>query len=566
MPPRRRTLRHAWEHAPRHRSVGELERQAYDRHAADLRGGKERGLYFDDRASQRAIGFIETYCRHSKGEWSGKQFILEGWQRFLVGSLFGWHRADGTRRFRLCYIQLARKNGKTQLLAAIGLYLLVADSEPGSEVYSAATKRDQAKIMFDEAAKMVRGSPSLASRLEVVGGRPQSRSNNICCVRLNSKFEPLSSDRDSQDGLNIHGALIDELHRHRDGEMFDVLETGTGARRQPIIAAITTPGTGQSGICHEQRVHSGQVLDGTVQDDAYLAYVCEPDDGADWADEASWEQGNPNIDVSVKRDQLREKCKRAQGSPARQNMFRRLHCGQWTEQVDRWLDMDRWSACGGAIDPATLRGRACYGGLDLASTTDLAAFVLDFPPTADGPHVLLAWCWCPEDNLDERTRNEETLFRQWIASGDLEATDGNVINYAVIRETINDAARQFDLRQIGYDPWNATQLATQLQDEDGLDLVKMRQGVGGMSGPCKEFEKLVRSGELAHGDHPVMRWCANNIGMYTDGNDNIKPSRTNSGGRIDLIVAGVMAVGLAVLGGGGVTSVYEDPARKVIAI
>lgn len=547
MPRRRRQLAHKWERPPKHRAIGELERSAYERHAEDLRTGHQRGLYFDDAAADFAVEFIETFCRHSKGEWVGRLFRLELWQEFIVRSLFGWSRAAGTRRFRLAYFQTGRKNGKTTLLSALALVLTLGDKEPGAEVFSVATKRDQAKLTFDEAARMVRKSEELGEFLTVIGGRPHSRSDNISCEELASKYEPLAAEPETLDGLNIHGALLDELHAWKDGDLFDVIVTATGARRQPLVIAGTTPGAGQSGICWEQREHAGHVLAGTLEDDAFFAFVAEPDRDADFTALETWQQGNPNLGVSVKLDDLAEKCNRARELVARQNNFRRLHCGQWTQQIDRWLDLDIWNECGGDFDPAILEGRPCYGGLDLASTTDLSAFVLCFPPVdADQPwFYFLPWAWLPSAKIEKRVQRDRVPYDRWHELGKIELTDGDVTDYDVVRARIVEAAARFDIRGIGYDPWNASSLVQKLQDEDGLTLVKMPQGVAGMSDPSKTFERLLLQRVIRHADHPVLRWCAGSIAIWTDSNGNIKPDRKKSGGRIDLIVASIMATGLA---------------------
>lgn len=546
MPRRRRQLAHPWERPPTDRAIGELERQAYARHKRDLATGHERGLYFDDREADRAVAFIETYLRHSKGEWVGQLFKLEPWQEFIVRSLFGWRRADGFRRFNLGYFQTARKNGKTTLLAAIAVLLTVADREPGAEVYSVATKRDQAKLTFDEAARMVRKSEELGEFLEVIGGRPHSRTDNISCAELASKYEPLAAEPETLDGLNIHGALLDELHAWKDGDLFDVIVTATGARRQPLTIAGTTPGAGQEGICWEQREHAGHVLAGTLDDDGFFAFVAEPDRDADFTALETWQQGNPNLGVSVKLADLEAKCNRARELVARQNNFRRLHCGQWTQQVDRWLDLDVWNEGGAEFDPAELEGRPCYGGLDLASTTDLTGFVLCFPPTDDDPNFYyLPWAWIPDAKLTKRIQRDRVPYDRWHELGKIELTDGDVTDYDVVRARINEAAELYDIKGIGFDPWNASDLVQKLQDQDGLVMVKISQGVGGMSGPTKAFERVLLQRRIRHADHPVLKWCAGSIAIWTDSNGNIKPDRKKSGGRIDLLVASIMATGLA---------------------
>lgn len=543
----RRKLTHAWERPPKGRSLSKWERLAYERHARDLAHGHERGLWFDDAAADRAVAFIQGYLKHTVGEWAGRPFVLIHWQLFIVRCLFGWKRADGTRRFRYCYIQVARKNGKTTLLAAIVLYLLLADREPGAQVYSIATKRDQAKIVFNEAARMVRRS-RLAELVEVHGGKPHSRVDNISCDALASYFQPLSSEDDTLDGLNTHGLAADEVHAWKHQELWDVLDTSTGARRQPLIVAITTPGVGQHGVCWSLRLHAGQLLEGIVANDTFFGYVCEPEPDADWTEPETWEQGNPNLGVSVKLEDLRQKCDQAREIPAQQNGFRRLRCGQWTEQIKRAIPLDLWDACGGEFDPAILHGRPAYGGLDLASTTDLAAFELVFPPVDDRPwYYVLTWAFLPEDGLANRARVEQVPLTTWRDQGHLITTPGNEIDYGTIRATIQRAAELYDVREIAFDPWNATKLVQELTDEDGLTMVKVSQGVGGMSGPTKETLHLIRQRVVRHGSHPVLRWCAANLALWEDTNANTKPSRKSSGGRIDCMVALIMACGRASL-------------------
>ena len=554
----RRKLKHDWERPPTHRSIGKLESLAYKRHARDLRTGHKRGIYFDDVAGDRAVEFVERFCRHSKGRWNGQPFVLDRWEQFIIRSVFGWKRSKtGLRRFLLALIQVARKNGKTTLAAAVGLLLTVADKEPGSEVFSAATTKDQAKLCFDEAARMVRKSPSLAKHCDVIGGKPHSRTNNISVEALGSKFEPLSADSDTKDGLNIHGALLDELHKWKDPDLFDVIETGTGARTQPLIFAITTPGAGEDGICWEQRAHVERILEQIVEDDAYFAFICEPEKDADFEDEKTWEQGNPSIDVIVQRDDLRRKADRAKELVARQNAFRRLHCGQWTEQVDRWIDLDIWRECGGTFDPDILAGRPCYGGLDLASTKDLSTFVLAFPPIDERPWTyFLTWTWIPSERVSELRRTLKQPIRKWIDDGWIEPTDGEATDYEVIRKRILEAADKYDVREIAFDPWNAADLVNRLIEIDGLEMIKNGQGTGGMSAPSKGFERLLLQRRIRHGDNPVFTFCARNVAIWTDANDNIKPSRRSSGGKIDTVVAAIMASGRSDLHDGGV-SIWE---------
>ena len=349
--------------------AGNLIRLTCERHLKDLKTAKMRGLFFDADAARYVIKFY-SFLKHSKGEWAGCTFELQPWQQFIVGSLFGWKRADGTRRFRVAYVEVPRKNGKSTMLAGIGLYLLIADGEPGAEVYAAATKRDQAKIVWGEAAKMVKSSPALTKRVTTYMGK-----GNMNFPALGSKFEPLGADSDTMDGLNVHAAIIDELHAHKTRDVWDVLDTATGSRRQPLLFAITTAGTDQTSVCYEQHERARKLLEGVIEDDAYFAFIACLDEGDDYADPATWAKANPNFGISVKEDDLRRKAKTAKESPSALNAFLRLHLNKWTQQVDRWIDLDVWDQNAGIIKEEALAGRTCYGGLDLSSVDDMTAWV-----------------------------------------------------------------------------------------------------------------------------------------------------------------------------------------------
>lgn len=545
----RRRIRHAWERVPKHRKIGELERLAYARHREDLRTGHERGLFFSDKAADRAVAFFEQFLRHWKGRWNGQPFTLGPWQEFVVRNLFGWKRtATGLRRFRICYLQCARKQGKTAIAAGLGLLGTIADREAGAEVYSAATKRDQSKLTFDAAARMARRSDDLADYVKVFGGYPQSKTNNISCEELGSYFEPLSADDEKLDGLGPHFILADELHKWKGRGLYDVLDSGMGARTQPMFFQITTPGIGREGVCREQREYVERILKGDLADDEYFAYVCEPDEGADFTKAMTWEQANPNLGVTVTYDDLSKECRRALEQPTKINSFMRYKCGMWTEQLDRWLNMEKWRACGGAFDPDILLGRECYVGLDLSTTTDLTAEVLWFPPIDEVPfHFLLPRVWVPEDRVEQLARANRKPYQQWISDGHLFATPGDVIDYDAVRSQVNADAELYDIQEIGIDRWGAANLIADLQDRDGFTVVTIPQTVAGLSAPSKHFEILLGRELIRHGDHPVLTWSAGNIAIWSDTNDNIRPSRQNSGGRIDPIVASIIALARAML-------------------
>jgi phage terminase large subunit-like protein len=545
------------------------------RHLNDLTQGVKRGLYFDPNSAQRAIDFFKLFLHHSKGEWAGQKFALAPWEEFILWCLFGWKRTDGTRRFRTAHVEVARKNGKSTLVAGVGLYLFFADGEPGAEVYCAATKKDQARIVFSEAVRMRAASPSLAKRITKVR-------DNMSVATTASKFEPLGSDEDTLDGLNVHAAIVDELHAHKTRFVWDVLDTATAARRQPLMFAITTAGFNRQSVCWLQHEYCEKVLEGIHSDDTLFVYIATLDPDDDWEDESVWQKANPNLGVSVKLDDLRRKAEKAKADPAALNSFLRLHLNRWTQTDTRWMDLDEWADCSAPFaagapaipsDPHAARdelrerliGRRCFGGLDLSSKVDLTAFVLLFTPTDDDPrYIAIPWFWMPEDNVEKRVKQDRVPYDLWIREHWIETTDGNVVDYDVIRAHIVEQRDDFEIAEIAFDPWNATHLSTQLQD-DGLTTVEFRQGFASMSAPTKELMTLVLGRKLAHLGNPVLRWMASNLVVKTDPAGNIKPNKEKSAEKIDGIVALIMALGRAQAtsdGDGG--SVYDTQELMVI--
>ena len=516
-----------------------LVRLACQRHLEDLSSAAARGLRFDVAKGRHAIDFF-GFLRHSKGEWAGQTFALAPWQAFVVGCLFGWQRSDGLRRFRTAYCAVPRKNGKSTLSAGLGLYLLVADGEHGAEIYSAATSRDQARIVFDEAKRMVGSSPALKRRVGIL-------INNLHVAASASRFMPLSSDSSTMDGLNVHGAIIDELHAHMSRHVVDVLETATGARRQPLLFEITTAGYDRHSICFEHDDYSIKVLDGTVPDDSWFAFIAAAEEGDDWTDPEVWRKANPNFGLSVKEDDLARKAEKAIALPGAQNAFRRMHLNEWTEQAERWIDLAAWDACSGPVALELLRGRRCFGGLDLSTTTDVTALAWVFPPEdEEGLWYVLSRYFVPEDNLRKRAERDRVPYDLWTRQGFIEATSGNVVDYGAIEQRILADSALFQVKEIAYDPWNATHIALRLQDE-GAKLVEFRQGFRSMAAPTRELEKLIVSRKLAHGGNPVTRWMAANLAVAQDPAGNLKPAKDKSTERIDGIVAIIMAIGRAMV-------------------
>lgn len=544
---------------------GRFVRLAAERHLADLKGGKKRGLAFDPAAAVKAIGFFPL-LRHSKGQWAGQPFTLAPWQAFIVGSLFGWKRGDGLRRFRMSYTEVPRKNGKSTLSAGIALMLAFFDNEPGAEVYCAATKREQARIVFDEAKRMVESTPGLRKRIDVLAG-------TLAQPGTASKLQPLSADHDTMDGLNPNAAVVDELHAHKTSGIVDVLETATGARRQPLQFEITTAGYDRTSICWKHHDYTVKVLEGTVADDTWFGFVAGADPGDDWCSPKTWEKANPNLGVSVHLDDLERKAKKAEHLPAQQNAFRRLHLDEWTEQAERWLDMEVWAGGDGAVDADALRGRECFAGLDMASVRDLSAWAKVFPDDAGGFDVLLRF-WIPEDSIlpgkTARSERDRLMLAQWVAEGWITATEGNVTDYDVVERAIFEDAERYRIREIAHDRWNITQLVSHLQNEFGTGedastrVVGFGQGFQSMSAPTKELEKLLLAAKIRHGGNPVLRWMASNVAVRQDPAGNMKPDREKSAEKIDGIVALVMALGRAMATPESGESVLETRGMRIL--
>ncbi len=530
--------------------AGKWQRMAVERHVRDLAHGYERGLWFDEAGATRSIRFF-SFLKHSKGEWAGQTIRLEPWQQFIQWVVFGWKKEDGTRRFRTAYIEVARKNGKSTVASGNGLYLFDADQEPGAEVYTAATKKDQAKITHSEATRMVKSSPSLRKRIGVY-------KDNLHNELTHSKFEPLGRDADSLDGLNIHAAIVDELHAHKTRDLWDVLETATGARRQPLMIAITTAGFNRQSICYEQHDYTRKILERVIEDDSYFGIIFSLDDDDDWEDERTWIKANPNLGVSVKLDDLRRKAAKAKEMPSALNAFLRLHMNLWTQSETKWVDVEKWRSCGEAVDAEGLRGRICYGGLDLSSTIDISALVLVFPPQKSGDKFrVLCFFWVPEEAMWKRSKKDRVPYDAWVREGFIEATPGDVIDYAFILARIEELAGRYDLREIAFDRWGATKLAQDMQEAD-LTVVEFGQGFASMSGPMKELERLIAAGELAHGGNPVLTWMADNLVARQDPAGNIKPDKEKSIEKIDGMVALIMALARAIRNEGDGESVYEE--------
>lgn len=554
--------------------VGRMVRLAVERHVRDLETARDRGMWFDDIEAGLAIEFIEM-LHHSKGEWAGKPIHLEPWQAFIVWTVFGWKkRADNTRRFNTAWVSVARKNGKSTLAAAVGHKLFMADGEPGAEVYTAATKRDQAKIVHEEAKRMARKSPCLRSAVQVLR-------DNLYCQVTESKYEPLGADEQTTDGLNIHGAIVDELHAHKTRGLWDVIETGTGSRRSPLTLAITTAGEAgdDESIYAETRGYSIKVLTGVVDDDSWFAYIAVIDEGDDWSDESCWPKANPNLGVSVKLDDLRRKAKKAKETPSAVANFRRKHINEDVTTKSPWIsteDGSPWHLCGGgdfydahgltAEAIARFAGKPCYVGGDLSSLNDLTWLAFAFP--TDGMVDVISFCWCPRENAIGRTRDKRVPYMAWADAGLLTLTEGTSVDYDLLRACLRTARDEWkwDIKQIAFDPNNARYLVTKLIEEDGFNgknaddtpqVIEHLQTTTHMNDPLGATEKLILDGKLRHGGHRALRWCVSNVVILTDTGGRRRLDKRRAKEKIDGAVATVMAVGRALVAPEPKRSVYE---------
>ncbi|MFA6711907.1 MAG: terminase TerL endonuclease subunit [Candidatus Caldatribacteriota bacterium] len=507
--------------------------------------GKQKG--------DRVVNFIKS-LKHSKGKWYGKPFNLMPWQEKIIRDIFGTIKEDGTRQYRTAYIEIPRKNGKTEIAASIALYLLFADGEAGGEIYSAAGDRDQATLVYNAAQSMVKQSPALLKRCKIIDSQKR-----IVYYATNSFYRVLSAEHSTKHGVNAHGVIFDELHVQPNRELWDTLTTSGGTRTQPLIVAITTAGYDKNSICWEQHDYAIKVRDGIIKDPTFYPVIYAADEKDDWEDENVWFKANPALDNFRSLDEMRALYKKAKEVPALQNTFKRLYLNIWTSQETRWLDMDWWNACKGEVDPKELEGKVCYGGLDLSSTDDLSAFLLAFPK---GEIVkVLPFFFMPSDNIEKRVHRDRVPYDTWVRQGLIYTTPGNVIDYQFIFDKICELAKIYEIKEIAFDPYNALMLNQKLADE-GFKMVEVRQGMKSLSPPTKHLETLILSGKLEHGGNPVLTWMFNNVMIVTDANDNRRIDKEKSREKIDGIQALIMAIS-RVMVQEDKASIYETEKIKV---
>ena len=537
--------------------VGRLVRLACERHLRDLEEGPKRGLSWRPDLAEKHFAFFRCLTI-ADGEKGARPFELEPAQKFINGSIFGWLGPSGYRRFNTAYIEAAKGNGKTPQAAGTGLYGLMMDGESEAEIYSAAVGRDQAKICFTDAVNLTGRSKALRRRLT-------AHSNNLSYPATQSFFRPVSSEGRGLDGKRVHMAIVDEVHEHPTAIVVEKMTAGIKGRRQPLIYEITNSGYDRHSICYQHHDYSVKVLEGIFEDDSWFAFIAAVDEDDDpIEDESCWPKANPLLGVTVTRDYLRKQVREAKGMPAKRNIVLRLNFCRWTEQDIVWIPDAKWKGCTGEIDFAALKGRECFGGLDLASTRDISALVLDFPEP-DGRHTWLPYFWVPSENVEERVRRDRAPYDAWIRQGLLLTTPGDVIDYGFIRAWINDTlAPQYCIREIALDRlFQSAQMSTDLQ-ADGHTVVAFGQGFLSMAAPCKQFEEIVLGRKFNHGGNPILRWMNSNVAIQQDPAGNKKPDKARSRDKIDGIVAGLMALGRATANGAQGPSVYEK--RGVIAV
>ena len=505
-------------------------------------------------AADYAVAFVEALC-HTKGSWAGQPFELIDWQEQIIRDVFGILKPNGFRQFNTAYVEIPKKMGKSELAAAIALLLTCGDNEERAEVYGCAADRQQASIVFEVAADMVRMCPALNKRVKILAS-----TKRLIYLPTNSFYQVLSAEAYSKHGFNIHGVVFDELHTQPNRKLFDVMTKGSGdARMQPLYFLITTAGDNVNSICYEVHQKAKDLLAGRKHDATFYPVIYGAEEDDDWTDPKVWEKVNPSLGITVSIDKIKAACESAKQNPAEENSFRQLRLNQWVKQSVRWMPMEKWDKCAFKVDPEKLKGRVCYGGLDLSSTTDITAFVLVFPPAnEDDKFHILPYFWIPEENLDLRVRRDHVNYDLWQKQGFLKTTEGNVVHYGFIEAFIEELGTQYNIKEIAFDRWGAVQMTQNLEGL-GFTVVPFGQGFKDMSPPTKELMKLTLEEKIAHGGHPVLRWMMDNIFIRTDPAGNIKPDKEKSTERIDGAVALIMALDRALrCGAVNNGSVYDE--------
>ena len=507
---------------------------------------------YNKDAADFAVSFIECLC-HTKGTWAGKPFDLIDWQEKIIRDIFGILKPDGYRQFNTAYVEIPKKQGKSELAAAIALLLCCADGEERAEVYGCAADRQQAAIVFDVAADMVRMNPALKKRCKILASQKR-----LIYEPTNSFYQVLSADAYSKHGFNVSGVIFDELHTQPNRKLYDVMTKGSGdARTQPLYFLITTAGNDENSICYQVHQKAIDIMKGRKHDPRFYPVIYGASQDEDWSSPEVWKKANPSLGITVKMEKVKDAYNSAKENPAEENTFRQLRLNQWVKQDVRWMPMDKWDSCAFPVDPNELRGRDCYGGLDLSSTTDITAFVLVFPRRDDSEgYTLLPYFWIPEDNVDLRVRRDHVPYDIWKQQGYLQTTEGNVVHYGFIEHFIDDLGKKYHIREIAFDRWGAVEMVQNLEGM-GFTVVPFGQGFKDMAPPTKELMRLTLEKKIAHGGHPVLRWMMDNIYIRTDPAGNIKPDKAKSTEKIDGVVATIMGLDRAIRNEDNGDSIYD---------
>lgn len=514
---------------------------------------------FDEEKAKRTVDFIGC-LKHTKGKWRGQPFELLPWQEKVIRDVFGTVKENGYRQYNTAYVEIPKKNGKSELAAGVALYMTCGDNEWGAEVYGCASDRQQASIVFDVAVDMVEQCPALKKRI-----KPVMSVKRLVYKPTNSFYQVLSAEAYTKHGLNVHAVIFDELHSQPNRELFDVMTKGSGdARTQPLFFLITTAGTDRHSVCYEQHQKAEDILQGRKIDPTFYPVIYGASDDADWSSEEVWRNANPSLGHTIDIEKVRNAYLSARDNPAEENIFRQLRLNQWVKQSTRWMQMDKWDACAFPVDERELLGRECYGGLDLSSSIDITAFVLVFPPRNDTEkYIFLPYFWIPEENMVRRVRRDHVPYDVWAKQGFLQTTEGDVIHYAFIEKFIDDLGKKFHIKEIAFDRWGAVQMVQNLEGL-GFTVVPFGQGFKDMSPPSKRLMELVLERNIAHGGHPVLRWMMDNIFVRTDPAGNIKPDKEKSTEKIDGAVAAIMGLDRAIRNEGSTGSVYDE--RGILSI
>lgn len=516
--------------------------------------------YFDERAANAAVNFIEEHVKHIKGPLSGKPFILEEWQKDdIIYPLFGIKEKEtGLRRYKFAYIEIPKKNGKSPILSAIIIYTLLFEKDEGAEIYSAASTRDQAKIVFGDACKMIKKDSWISSQLQVY-------QNSV--LYGNKSYRPLSADIGANDGINANLVCFDELHRQPNRLLYDVLIGSTASKEQPLFVMITTAGNDFNSICFEQHEYAIKVRDGIIKDDRYLPVIYAADKNDDPFIESTWKKANPNYGISVRKDFIQEQAEKARTNAAYLNTFLRLHLNIWTNVETVWIRDEIWQDAAAKLDINQLKGETAFGGLDLSSTSDITAFTLIFPPSErdyyPDKYLSFNWVWLPEEKGRDSADKNNNNYLQWLKDGHIVETEGNVIDYAYIEGQILSICSDFQIGNFAFDPYNSAQIASRLE-EQGLPMYAHRQGFVSMNFPTKQLEVVLGKKTFLHDDNPVLRWMVSNAVLKTNTEGNLcKIDKNQAHQKIDGVVTNIMALGMAIEGEDNSEGSYLDDSEMM---